>query len=242
MRKLIRIIPKKTGLLILILMVQQISLVFSYSAVKVSLIIERHVAESLPLFEASNINGLTVLKLNSYFDDEIDRWEAMSAELPSKIMTEGIRSQRFLAHFLKEKNSKISLDRASTLAQIYIEEAGLEGVNHDIAFTQMCHETGFLKFTGSVKPEQNNFCGLGATNEFDPGDSFRSVRIGIRAHIQHLKAYADHQSFKTKLVDTRYKFIKRGSATTVRELTGKWAQDPKYHTKINHMLEDLYSL
>lgn len=242
MRKLLKLIPKKTGLLVFILMIQQISLVFSYSAEKVSLIIDRHPIEKLPLFETSSIDGMPVLKLNAYFDDEIDRWRAQVSKLPSEIMTNGIRSERFLAHFLIKNNPKISLKRATTMAQIYIEEAGMEGVNHDIAFTQMCHETGFLKFTGSVRVVQNNFCGLGATHEFDPGDSFGSVRIGIRAHVQHLKAYADHQSFKTELVDTRYKFITRGSAKTVQELTGKWAQDPKYDAKINFMLKDLYSL
>ncbi len=242
MKNLLNIIPKKTGLLILILMVQQISLVFSYSKEKNNSIIERNITEALPLFVTSNIDGIKTLRLHSYFDDEIDRWQAKVSGTPSKIMTDGIRSDRFLAHFLKENNNKISLQKALSLAQIYIEEAKNEGVNHDIAFTQMCHETGFLKFTGSVKAGQNNFCGLGATNEFDPGDSFVTERIGIRAHIQHLKAYADHQTFKTALVDTRYKFIKRGSAQTIQELTGKWAQDPHYDLKIDRLLENLYSL
>lgn len=223
-------------------MIQQISLVFSYSAEKLNSNIERDITETLPLFVSSNIDGIKSFQLHSYFDDEIDRWEATFSGTPSKIMTNGIRSDRFLAHFLQENNSKVSLRKAISLAQIYIEESQIEGVNHDIAFTQMCHETGFLKFTGSVKAKQNNFCGLGATNEFDPGDSFITERIGIRAHIQHLKAYADHQMLKTALVDTRYKLIKRGSAQTIKELTGKWAQDPNYDTKISYLLENLYSL
>lgn len=242
MRKLFKAIPKKTGLLILILMIQQISLVFSYSKEKDNSIIKRNITEALPLFVASNIDGIKTLKLHAYFDDEIDRWQAAFSGTPSKIMTDGIRSDRFLAHFLQKNNSKVSFQTAISLAQIYIEEAKNEGVNHDIAFTQMCHETGFLKFTGSVKAEQNNFCGLGATNEHDPGDSFVSERIGIRAHVQHLKAYADSQTFKTALVDTRYKFVKRGSAQTIQELTGKWAQDPKYDVKISYLLANLYSL
>ncbi len=242
MRYLLKIISKKTGLLILILMVQQISLVFSYSAEKVSLVIEKNITKNLPLFVASSNDGIKSYQLNPYFNDEIDRWKASISKLPSNIMTEGIRSDRFLAHFLTKYNSGIELQKATELAKIYIEESKIEGVNHDIAFTQMCHETGFLKFTGSVKAVQNNFCGLGATNEFDSGDSFDSIRIGIRAHIQHLKAYADHRAFNTELVDTRYKFITRGSAKTVKELTGKWAQDSKYDSKIDQLLENLYSL
>ncbi|MBU1013675.1 MAG: glucosaminidase domain-containing protein [Bacteroidetes bacterium] len=237
-----KIVSKKAGLLILILLIQQISLVFTYSAEKSSLIIERNVFSSLPLFVATNVHGIRVYELNTYFQDDIERWKVRTSNLPAKIMTEGKRSEKFLAYFLTKNNKKIDNRQALSLAQIYIEEAKMEGVNHDIAFTQMCHETGFLKYTGSVRPDQNNFCGLGATNEFERGDEFSSVRIGIRAHIQHLKAYADQKEIMTELVDTRFKFIKRGSAQTVQELTGKWAQDTQYNFKIDRLLKDLYSL
>ena len=240
--KTMKIIPKKAGLLILILLVQQISLVFTYSAEKSSLIIERNVFGTLPLFVVTNVNGVKGLELNSYFQDDIERWKVRTSTVPSKIMTEGLRSDKFLAYYLSRNNTKINSEQALSLAQIYIEEAKQEGVNHDIAFAQMCHETGFMKYTGSVKPDQNNFCGLGATDEFECGDKFSSVRIGIRAHIQHLKAYADQKEITTVLVDTRFRFIKRGSAQTVRELTGKWAQDTQYNFKIDRLLKDLYSL
>lgn len=35
------------------------------------------------------------------------------------------------------------------------------GVKADLAFLQAMHETNWLKFTGAVKPGQNNFAGLG---------------------------------------------------------------------------------
>ena len=242
MQRFFKFIPRKTGLLMLILFIQQISLVFSYSEEKTSLILKDNFAESLPLFVPSNVNGLKILELNPYFNDDIERWKARSSEIPLKIMTDGIISDRFLAHFLSRHNYKINFRQALDLAQIYIEEAKTEGVNHDIAFVQMCLETGFLKYTGSVKAAQNNFCGLGATNVFDKGDSFSSQRIGIRAHIQHLKAYADRREVENNLVDTRFKYIARGSAQTVQELTGKWAQDPLYSSKIDRLLKNLYSL
>jgi len=226
----------------LILLIQQISLVFTYSAEKSSLIIERNVFRTLPLFVATNVDGIKSYELNSYFQDDIERWKVRASDVPSKIMTEGMRSDKFLAYYLSMNNAKINNEQALDLAQIYIEEAKQEGVNHDIAFAQMCHETGFLKFTGSVRPDQNNFCGLGATDEFKCGDKFSSVRIGIRAHIQHLKAYADQKEIMMELVDTRFKYIKRGSAQTIQELTGKWAQDAQYNSKIDRLLKDLYSL
>jgi hypothetical protein len=238
----IKDIPKKTGLLIFILLIQQISLVFSYSTEKTDLITHKDVRASIPLFVESSEFGLKSYSLHSYYDDDLERWKVKKSIAPSNIMTEGIRSEKFLSHFLNSYNKKMDKKRASELAQIYIEEAKNEGVNHDIAFAQMCLETGFLTYNGSVKPIQNNFCGLGATNKFEPGDSFESIRIGVRAHIQHLKAYADHQKINTLLVDKRFKFIKRGSAKTVQSLTGKWATDPDYGDKIDRLLEDLYSI
>ena len=35
--------------------------------------------------------------------------------------------------------------------------------------SQMCHETGVLEYTGDVKPNQNNFTGIGATGGGLPG-------------------------------------------------------------------------
>ena len=64
-------------------------------------------------------------------------------------------------------------------------------------------ETGWLRFGGNVKPEQYNFCGLGSTAQDDPGESFKDVRTGIRAQVQHLKAYACSDSLKKELC--RYK-------------------------------------
>lgn len=241
MKKIFKIIPREAALLVFILLIQQISLVFSYSVEKNNILIEKKVIDSLPLFSATYVDGIKVYQLNSYFNDDIDRWKARSSKLPNKITTEGIRSDRALAQFLIKHNPGVNIRQALNLAQIYIEEAGMEGINHDIAFAQMCLETGFLKFGGSVKPNQYNFCGLGATNNFEKGDSFSSVRIGIRAHIQHLKAYADHRKIKTDLVDNRFKFIARGSAQTIQDLTGKWAVDPQYGSKINRLLKNLYA-
>ncbi len=68
-------------------------------------------------------------------------------------------------------------------------EAIQEGVNPDLAFIQMCHETGFLRFDGTVDKSQNNYCGLGATGNGVKGSTFLDQKEGVRAHIQHLKAY-----------------------------------------------------
>lgn len=89
--------------------------------------------------------------------------------------------------------------------QIYYDEATAEGVDPALAFTQAMKETGFLKFTGQVKIEQFNFAGMGVTDASTNGDSYQNVREGIRAHVQHLKAYAvKNPAFANPVVDKRY--------------------------------------
>lgn len=92
-----------------------------------------------------------------------------------------------------------------TFCQIYYDEATKEGVDPALAFTQSMKETAFLKFTGQVKIEQFNFAGMGVTDASTNGDSYQNVREGIRAHVQHLKAYAvKNPTFSNAVVDKRY--------------------------------------
>lgn len=108
-------------------------------------------------------------------------------------------------------------------AQIVVEEAQAEGVKAEIVFCQAMKETGWLRFGGSVKPDQCNFAGLGATGGSVSGAAFPDVRTGIRAQVQHLKAYASTEPLVNKCVDPRFSYVKRGSATTLGSLNGKWA-------------------
>ncbi|WP_321024797.1 N-acetylmuramoyl-L-alanine amidase [Eisenbergiella porci] len=108
------------------------------------------------------------------------------------------------------------------LPQLFIEEGDKEGIRGDGAFIQSCKETGFFKFGGDVKPGQHNYAGLGATGGV-PGLSFPDDRTGVRAQIQHLKAYASTEPLVMKCVDPRYKYVNKGCAPTWEQLSGKWA-------------------
>lgn len=89
-----------------------------------------------------------------------------------------------------------------SFCQVYYDEATAEGVDPALAFTQAMKETGFLKFTGQVKIDQFNFAGMGVTDASTNGDSYQNVREGIRAHVQHLKAYAvKNPTFANPVVD-----------------------------------------
>jgi hypothetical protein len=128
------------------------------------------------------------------------------------------------------------------LPQLYVEEAALEGVNHDVAFCQMCLETGFLEFGGDVDPAQNNFCGLGATGGGAQGAVFADARTGVKAHIQHLKAYGSDQPIaRPPIVDPRFHLVRRNVAPSVHGLSGRWASDPRYGEKIMSLIRKLYT-
>ena len=145
-----------------------------------------------------------------------------------------------LAEFLKTNNPKVDPARARELAALYVEEAAAEGVNHDVAFAQMSLETGALRFGGLVTPDMHNYCGLGSIGPGKPGERFPTAQLGVRAHVQHLKAYATSSPLKRTIVDPRYKYVRLGSAPTISDLAGKWAADPEYGNKIRGILFRLY--
>ena len=155
------------------------------------------------------------------------------------IMGRGSATVPELASFLLQEHPQADAKEVLELAEIYVEEARIEGVNHDVAFCQMCLETNYLRFGGDVHRSQNNFAGIGATGNGVPGDSFESERIGVRAQIQHLKAYASTKRLRSPLVDPRFARVTRGSAPYVENLTGKWATDPNYGPKIIKILKSL---
>ncbi|MEM9264835.1 MAG: N-acetylmuramoyl-L-alanine amidase [Cyanobacteria bacterium P01_F01_bin.13] len=159
--------------------------------------------------------------------------------LIDQIMGHGNTSQVSLMMFLKN-NNELALRNFPDLPKVYREEGATEGVNYDIAFCQMCVETSFLRFGGAVKASQNNFAGIGAIGGNAAGASFASARIGVRAQIQHLKAYASREPLVQELVDPRFRFVSRGSAVLVDQLSGRWAADPNYGKKIMAMLRRLY--
>lgn len=145
-------------------------------------------------------------------------------------------------------NGVLAKGGASTInqfAQIFYEEATAEGVRAEVAFTQCMKETGFLKYGGDVLPNQYNFAGIGATGAVH-GASFSNVRMGVRAQIQHLKAYGSISPLTKPCVDPRFNLVKRGSAQYVEWLGIKenpngygWATSKRYGHDIVSMVNSL---
>jgi hypothetical protein len=127
------------------------------------------------------------------------------------------------------------------LAQIFIEEGDGEGVTGDVAFMQSIVETGWFRFNGSVPAGYNNFAGIGATDGNPSPAAFPGARTGVRAQIQHLRAYADPSALTCTMpplhnpcVDPRFDLVApKGKAPTWNQMgNGNWATDPSYATKI----------
>lgn len=137
---------------------------------------------------------------------------------------------------------------ASTInqfAQIVYEEAIAEGIKPEVVFTQCMKETAFLKYGGEVNPNQYNFAGIGATGSVH-GATFENVRMGIRAQVQHLKAYGSLDKLINQCVDPRFNLVSRGSAKYVEWLGKKenptgsgWATSKNYGHDIVNMINVL---
>lgn len=129
-----------------------------------------------------------------------------------------------MAQYLLNNNASPKINcSALQLAKYYLAEGEIEGIRGDIAFAQAIKETGYFKFGGDVVPEQNNFCGLGTTGGGVKGAYFASPQMGIRAQIQHLKAYSSKEKPKTEIIDPRYSLVKKGIAPYWEDLNGIWA-------------------
>lgn len=138
------------------------------------------------------------------------------------IMGKAQATAQQMALFCRSKNSTPQLTSCSLeqLAEMFIEEGEAEGVRGDVAFAQSLHETGYFKFGGIVLPTQNNYAGIGALNGNATGQaaSFPDPRTGVRAQIQHLKAYASTEALVNECVDPRFSLVARGVAPYVEWL------------------------
>ena len=141
-------------------------------------------------------------------------------------------------NLIKANGNDVKLDCSiEDIVNLYWVEAEREGVRPDIALAQALVETGYFGYGGTVKPKQNNFCGLGTTGKKVKGAKFKSPEIGVRAHIQHLLAYSVMKKPSTNIVDPRYDLAhairkERGFIDKWSGLQGTWAMGSQYCEKI----------
>lgn len=164
----------------------------------------------------------------------------------TKIMGKAVAAAEQMREYIKLKNPAVA-QSVLDMIPLYLSEGETEGVRGDIAFAQSCLETGNFGFSGSaVALGQNNFCGMGVTSNGKKGNSFDSPQMGIRAQVQHLKAYACMDKLVNTKVDPRFKYVARGCAPYVEWLgilenpQGKgWAAGAGYGRKILDILRGI---
>ncbi len=144
------------------------------------------------------------------------------------ILGTAMATQRQCVEYLLSNNPHPNISVSpEVLVSYYYKEGAREGVRPDVAFAQALKETGFFRYGGTVTPDQNNYCGLGTTSATVKGAYFASSELGVRAHIQHLLAYASTRRPTSPLVDPRYDLVRStyGARTldTWTDLNGRWA-------------------
>lgn len=156
--------------------------------------------------------------------------------MPTSVFGASRLSAARMMQFLRQINPT-----APDLAAAYLQIGSEYGIRGDIAFAQSILETDYYRFTGDVHPEQNNFAGIGATGSGTRGAAFSTPQAGIEAHLQHLYAYAATASLPPAklLLDPRFHLVNRGSAPNWEDLSGKWAADLNYGTKILQIYQEM---
>lgn len=172
------------------------------------------------LSEDANLDKLAVAEADILA--EFFGMESSTTTEKTAIMGKAQATASQMAAFCLSKNASPQLPSCTVeeLARMFIEEGEAESVRGDVAFAQSLHETGYFKYGGIVTPEMNNFAGIGALNGNATGQaaSFPDPRTGVRAQIQHLKAYASTEALVNACVDPRFSLVARGVAPYVEWL------------------------
>lgn len=172
-----------------------------------------------------------------------------TVEGETKIMGAALATAEQMVSYIKGKNPDVPQSVVDMIL-FYLSEGQAEGVRGDVAFAQSCLETGNFGFSGSaVILDQNNFCGMGVTANGMKGNSFDTAQLGIRAQIQHLKAYASTEPLNGECIDPRFQYVKRGCAEYVEWLGQQenpqgagWAAGAGYGGKILTILNAILSV
>jgi hypothetical protein len=151
---------------------------------------------------------------------------------------------RVITYVYARGNPVLNRSEIQRLINTYISEADFEDVNVDIAIAQMLRWTNSLKNRERVAT--NNYGGLSRIDGWN-GRFPRLLRDGmtegVRAHIQHIKAYASTTIERPQIVDPRYYVLKNlnyiGTVRTFDQLYRKWSVDSSYGQAINVILRNL---
>ena len=169
---------------------------------------------------------------------------ADSSSVKTPILGASMATEQQMRDFVRRTNP-----HAPDYAQLYVDMGRKYGVRGDLAFAQAILETNYWRFGGSVRQEQNNFAGLGATSPTQGGAAFATPAKGIEAQMQHLFGYATKAVLPADalVVDPRFALLEssglRGIAPCWEDLNGKWAvPGANYGQNIVSLWQNILSL
>lgn len=124
------------------------------------------------------------------------------------------------------------------IADLYWKYGEITGLRADVLYAQAAKETNFGKYTGQVKPEQNNWAGIkkyGAVGDApEDHEDFATPEDGVRGHFNHMCAYVGLEPVGEP--HGRYRSVKSlawaGTIKTVEQLGGKWCPTVTYGVSI----------
>jgi len=158
------------------------------------------------------------------------------------IESNGYATQRGIIEYLRSKKGYL-IDSDIALIEKYLDEAGREGVNHDIAIAQMLFWTDFMR--NRERMAAGNYGGLSRTggwNGIFPYQMSDGMTEGVRAHIQHLKLYSNAK-LNQQNVDPRYNVLRDnnyiGRFSTAQEIFRVWSQSGSYGSSVLEIIDNL---
>lgn len=144
--------------------------------------------------------------------------------------------------------SKGAHQRFIDIAPTYWSYYEQTGINPEILYCQAAKETNFGRYTGSVKPEMNNWAGIKTANpagdKTEDHECFKTPEDGVRAHFNHMGIYCGVDPIGTP--HPRWHITKTagwaGTVKYVEDLGGKWAPNIDYGISIvRDYLQPLYN-
>lgn len=159
-----------------------------------------------------------------------------------KILNQPTSTIKQVIAWLEKKNPHFL---AYSMVPIFFTTAIAEGVDPTVVIAQAMKETGYFKFTGVLKPNFCNTCGLkvaegGGDTDPNAHNRFEYWEHGILAHVEHLALYAGQTGYpKSNPMDTRHFAYLLGKCPNVEDLSGNWAPGLTYGQDIVSMCNDI---
>jgi hypothetical protein len=160
------------------------------------------------------------------------------------LIANGTLAAANIAKYIQSKNTAMPRARIDEIVSVYIAEAKKEKINYDIAIALMCEGTNFLN--NKEKLESHNYGDLQDIN--GRKTRFKTMTLGIRAHIQQIKHYAGKSgpTAEPQVDPSRIKRVKayRGKYPTLDSLFSVWVtagNRKAYREYVNNILSEMYA-